>query len=67
MVNRDKNSFVQSVHNSILEATSACNSITLEIRECDRDYASTEENLNRLLDEGVDLISDYSLYMESLM
>jgi len=67
LVNKDRNHFVQAVHNSLLEATSASNSVSLVIRECNGDYASTVHNLNRLLEEHVDLIIDYSLCMESLM
>lgn len=67
LVNKDRNYFVQAVHNSLLEAIRACNSVSLVIRECDGDYVSTVNNLNILLDERVDLIIDYSLSMESLM
>jgi ribose transport system substrate-binding protein len=68
LVNKDRNYFfVQAVHNSLLEATAACKSVSLVIRECSGDYASTVETLNLLLDEQVDLIIDYSLCMESLM
>ena len=67
LVNKDRNYFVQAVHNSLLEATSISKSISLVIRECDGDYASTVGNLNILLDEKVDLVIDYSLCTESLM
>lgn len=67
LVNKDRNSFVQSVHNSILEATSMHKSLSLAVRECDGNYESTEENLNKLINDGVDIIIDYSLCMESLM
>jgi ribose transport system substrate-binding protein len=67
LVNKDRNSFIQSVHNGILEASAASSSLFLVIRECERDYASTVENLNKLIDEGVDLIIDYSLCSESLL
>ncbi len=67
LVNKDRNYFVQAVHNSLLEATSACNSVSLVIRECDGTYASTIQSLNLLLQEQVDLVIDYSLCMESLM
>ena len=67
LVNKDRNSFIQAVHNSILEATAACDSISLVIRECEREYPSVVENLNRLIDEKVDLIIDYSLCLESLL
>jgi ribose transport system substrate-binding protein len=67
LVNKDRNYFVQAVHNSLLEATAACKSVSLIIRECDGDYASTVQTLNMLLDEQVDLVIDYSLCMESLM
>lgn len=67
LVNKDRNSFVQSVHNSILEATVAYKSISLSTRECDGNYESTEENLNKLINDGADLIIDYSLCMDSLV
>lgn len=67
LVNKDRNSFIQAVHNSILEATAACDSISLVIRECEREYPSVVENLNKLIDEKVDLIIDYSLCLESLL
>lgn len=67
LVNKDRNYFVQAVHNSLLDAIRACNSISLVIRECNGDYTSTVDNFNILLDERVDLIIDYSLCMESLM
>lgn len=67
LVNKDRNYFVQSVHNSLLEATSACKYVSLVIRECDGDYASAVQALNLLLQESVDLVIDYSLCMESLM
>ena len=67
LVNKDRNYFVQAVHNSLLEATSACKSVSLVIRECDGDYSSAVQSLNLLLQENVDLVIDYSLCMESLM
>lgn len=67
LVNKDRNSFIQAVHNSILEATAACDSISLVIHECEREYASVVESLNKLIDEKVDLIIDYSLCLEALL
>ena len=67
LVNKDRNYFVQAVHNSLLESAATSNSVSLIIRECEGDYNSTITNLNILLEEGVDLIIDYSLCMESLM
>jgi len=67
LVNKDRNYFVQAVHNSLLEATAACDSVSLVIMECDGSYASTVSNLNTLLQDNVDLIIDFSLCMESLM
>ncbi len=67
LVNKDHNYFIQAVHNSLLEATSKTQSISLVIRECEGNYTSTVNNLNALLEEHVDLIIDYSLCMESLI
>jgi ribose transport system substrate-binding protein len=67
LVNKDRNSFVQAVHNSILEATAACDSLSLVIHECEREYGSVVENLNKLAEEKVDLIIDYSLCLEALL
>lgn len=67
LVNKDRNSFIQAVHNSILEATAACDSISLVVHECEREYSSVVESLNTLIDEKVDLIIDYSLCLESLL
>lgn len=67
LVNKDRNYFVQAVHNSLLEATSTCKSVSLVIRECDGDYTSAVQALNLLLQENIDLVIDYSLCMESLM
>lgn len=67
LVNQDRNYFVQAVHNSLLEATAACDSVSLTIMECDGSYASTVSNLNTLLLDNVDLVIDFSLCMESLM
>jgi len=67
LVNNRQNFFIQAVYNSLLEATSVTESISLITRECEGDYDSTITNLNILLDEDVDLIIDYSLCMDSLM
>lgn len=67
LVNKDRNYFVQAVHNSLLEATATCKSVSLVIRECDGDYTSAVQALNLLLQENIDLVIDYSLCMESLM
>jgi len=67
LISNRRNYFIQAVQNSLLEATSVINSVSLVTRECDGDYNSTINNLNILLEERVDLIIDYSLCMESLM
>ena len=67
LVNKDRNSFIQAVHNSILEATAACDSISLVVHECEREYSSVVESLNTIIEEKVDLIIDYSLCLESLL
>jgi hypothetical protein len=67
LVNKDRNYFVQAVHNSLLEAYTSYSSVSLVIRECEGDYSSTVSNLNILLQENVDLIIDFSLCQESSM
>lgn len=66
LINKNRNQFVKGVHDGILQQALSVPSLSIEVTECEVSYKSVAENLDRLISDGIDIVIDYSLCIESL-
>ena len=66
LINKNRNQFVKAVHDGILQHAVSIPSLSIEVTECDNSYESVAEHLDRLISDGIDIVIDYSLCVESL-
>ncbi len=66
LISRNRNQFIKTVHDGILEAALNTTSLSVEVMECENTYESVAENLDKLITDDIDIVVDYSLCTESL-
>ncbi|MFA6504845.1 MAG: DeoR family transcriptional regulator [Treponemataceae bacterium] len=67
LANGNKNYFIQAVYNSLQEAAAEYKSISFVIRETNGEYQDVIDNCERLFEERIDLLIDYSLCINAML
>ncbi len=66
LINRNRNQFIKTVHDGIIQAALETPALSVEVMECEDSYESVAENLDKLISDNIDIVVDYSLCTESL-